>query len=237
MGLQMSSLANQLNPWGAQSGQDDPGQPRTARLANDRHWLQQRRHKEAEWNAEPRDDNPCAQASHDRSWADSCFAGYRIFGDQLYELRRCHRCLWLASRPVRFIDALAYLFEQLQSLQRPRAIIVRSTSLLMSWAVSHIPPQLGIVSLHDPRAPAADLALSAGRTDWRQFGLDLRQRREAADLTREQLCTLAGISHATVRNVETGRHRPTARILRRLVAVPPLRLSEARDLAGKDSPP
>ena len=141
------------------------------------------------------------------------------------------------SRPTRFIDALCLLLAELQSPQQPSAIVTHSASLLLSWAGSNLPMHLGIVSLREQRAQADELPLSDERTDWRQFGLDLRQRREAADLTREQLCTLAGISHATVRNIETGRHRPTARILRRLVAVPALRLSETCDLGGKDSPP
>lgn len=100
-----------------------------------------------------------------------------------------------------------------------------------------MPPQLGIASLSGPRAWIDGLSLPDERTDWRRFGLALRQRREAAGLTREQLSSLAGIAHTTLRNIETGRHRPTARILRRLVAVPALRLSETRDLVGQDSPP
>jgi len=192
---------------------------------------------DAAWNADLCDDDHHLLTSHERTWRAAHFAGYRAVGDLLYEHRYCPRCNVTISRPTRFIDALHLLLAELQSPQQPSEIVTHSTSLLLSWAGSNLPLCLGVASRPDQRARADDLTLSDGRTDWRQFGLDLRQRREAADLTREQLCTLAGISHATVRNIETGRHRPTARILRRLAAVPALRLSEARDLAGKESPP
>ena len=192
---------------------------------------------DAAWNADLCDDDHHLLTSHERTWRAAHFAGYRAVGDLLYEHRHCPRCKATISRPTRFIDALCLLLAELQSPQQPSEIVTRSASLLLSWAGSNLPMCLGLASLPNHRAQADDLPQSDERTDWRQFGLDLRQRREAAGLTREQLCTLAGIAHATVRNIETGRHRPTARILRRLVAVPALRLSEARGLVGKDSPP
>jgi len=198
--------------------------------------LHRRMRMDAAWNAELCADDHHLLTSHERTWQAAHFAGYRGVGDLLYEHRCCPRCNVTISRPTRFIDALCLLLAELQSPQQPSAIVTHSASLLLSWAGSNLPMHLGIVSLREQRAQADELPLSDGRTDWRQFGLDLRQRRGAAGLTREQLSTLAGIAHATIRNIETGRHRPTPRILRRLVAVPALRLSEARDLVGQDSP-
>jgi len=192
---------------------------------------------EAAWNAELCNDSHRALTSHERTWRAAHFAGYRAVGDLLYERRSCPRCNVTTSRPTRFIDALCLLLAELQSPQQPSEIVTSSASLLLSWAGGNLPMCLGLASLPDQREQTGPLTLSDERRDWQQFGIDLRQRREAASLTREQLCTLAGVSHATVRNIETGRHRPTARILCRLVAVPALRLSEARDLVGQGSPP
>ena len=192
---------------------------------------------DAAWNTDLCAHDHRLLASDERTWRAAHFTGYRAVGELLYEHRCCPRCNVKISRPTRFIDALHLLLAELQSPQQPSEIVTHSASLLLSWAGSNLPLCLGLASLRDPRAQAVDLALPAERTDWGQFGLCIRQRREAAGLTREQLCTLAGISHATVRNIETGRHRPTARILRRLVAVSALRLSEAHDLAGKGSTP
>lgn len=56
----------------------------------------------------------------------------------------------------------------------------------------------------------------------REWGARLRTRREAAGLTRDQLARLAGVADSTIRNLETGRHRPTRQILMRLQSVPDL---------------
>ena len=211
--------------------------PIRARPVSQRARLHQRLWMDAAWNADLCADDHHLLTSHERTWQAAHFTGHRAVSDLIYERRYCPRCNVTIWCPTRFIDALCLLLAELQSPQRPDEIVTRSASLLLSWAGSNLPMCLGLASLPDQRARADNLTLADERSDWRQLGLDLRQRREAAGLTREQLCTLAGIAHATIRNIETGRHRPTARILRRLVAVPALRLSETRDLAGTDSPP
>lgn len=52
----------------------------------------------------------------------------------------------------------------------------------------------------------------------------LRQRREEAGLTQVELAQRVGISDGLLKNVEAGRRRLTARTLRKLLAVPELRL-------------
>lgn len=60
--------------------------------------------------------------------------------------------------------------------------------------------------------------------DLRAWGRQLRLRREEAELTRKQLASLAGVADSTIRNLETGRHKPTRAIVMRLQAVPALGL-------------
>ncbi len=60
--------------------------------------------------------------------------------------------------------------------------------------------------------------------DLRAWGQQLRLRREEAELTRKQLANLAGVADSTIRNLETGRHKPTRAIVMRLQAVPALGL-------------
>lgn len=64
----------------------------------------------------------------------------------------------------------------------------------------------------------------AGRLELRAWGLHLRRRREALDLTRAQLAALSGVADSTIRNIETGRHTPTRAIVLRLQAVEALKL-------------
>lgn len=64
----------------------------------------------------------------------------------------------------------------------------------------------------------------AGRLELRAWGLLLRRRREALDLTRAQLAALSGVADSTIRNIETGRHTPTRAIVLRLQAVEALKL-------------
>jgi signal transduction histidine kinase/DNA-binding XRE family transcriptional regulator len=59
-------------------------------------------------------------------------------------------------------------------------------------------------------------------TDPVEFGLAVRRTREAAGLTRAQLSQRALIADSTIRNVETGRHRPTAQKRNALIAALPL---------------
>ncbi len=49
------------------------------------------------------------------------------------------------------------------------------------------------------------------------LGLHVRQVREGAGLTRAQLAVLVGIAESTIRNFETGRHKPTKATLAKLL--------------------
>ena len=60
----------------------------------------------------------------------------------------------------------------------------------------------------------------------------LRELREGKFLTRPALAQLAGVSEATIRNIETGKHWPTATTARRLataLGVEPHAVDEARE--------
>ena len=54
------------------------------------------------------------------------------------------------------------------------------------------------------------------------WGRMLRKRREEAGLTRIELANISNVADSTIRNLETGRHKPTRAILMRLQAVPAL---------------
>lgn len=68
-------------------------------------------------------------------------------------------------------------------------------------------------------------------SDFLEFGTVLKHRRRAARLSRGQLAALAGVSESTVRNIETGRHRPRESQIDRLMAVQVLRGVIARERA------
>jgi transcriptional regulator with XRE-family HTH domain len=70
--------------------------------------------------------------------------------------------------------------------------------------------------------------------DLQQWGQRLRLRREASGLTRRQLASLAGVADSTIRNLETGRHRPTRSIVTRLQAVARLGLPMLRELGPRE---
>ncbi len=55
-----------------------------------------------------------------------------------------------------------------------------------------------------------------------KWGQQLRQRREGAGMTRGQLAVRASVAESTIRNLETGRHKPTLAVLMRLQALPEL---------------
>lgn len=59
-------------------------------------------------------------------------------------------------------------------------------------------------------------------------GALLRQRREAAGFTRADVACLSGLAESTIRNAETGRHKVSRRVLRRLAAIPDLDPSRAK---------
>lgn len=53
--------------------------------------------------------------------------------------------------------------------------------------------------------------------DAAEYGRVLRHRRERLDLTRAQLAVSSDVADSTIRNVETGRHRPTSAIRKKLI--------------------
>ena len=60
-----------------------------------------------------------------------------------------------------------------------------------------------------------------------------RELREAAGVTRQQLEAQTGVGASTIRNFETGKHKPTAWMLRRLMKSPAmLSLPELAEQAG-----
>lgn len=77
-------------------------------------------------------------------------------------------------------------------------------------------------------APATEPSHEAPE-DRRQWGIRLRLRRESAHLTRARLAALSGVSASTIRNMETGRHKPTFLIMSRLREVPSLGFSPDRE--------
>lgn len=126
-----------------------------------------------------------------------------------YERRRCPACGREFKRQI-VISAVVYPVEV--SLVQP--------------LVSPFEPQSHTLSIdkHWPTDPAA-------------FARTLRQRREAAGLTRVQLGALCGIADSTIRNIETARHQPTRNILRKILAVPQLQRVIAQELATEPPAP
>lgn len=65
------------------------------------------------------------------------------------------------------------------------------------------------------------------------LGALVRELREAAGLTRQNLQDQIGVAASTIRNFETGRHAPTAWTLRRLMKSPAMAsLPELAEQAG-----
>ncbi|HNN98174.1 MAG TPA: helix-turn-helix transcriptional regulator, partial [Pseudomonadota bacterium] len=62
------------------------------------------------------------------------------------------------------------------------------------------------------------------RAQWAQFGMLLRDRRNAAGLSRAQLARRAKLSESTIKFTETARHPPSRVTLIRLLGVPELQL-------------
>ena len=71
---------------------------------------------------------------------------------------------------------------------------------------------------------------------WAQFGRLLRDKRNAAGLSRVQLARRAKISDATIKFIETARHPPSRATLIRLIGVSDLKLRWA-DIPGHPAPP
>lgn len=172
------------------------------------------------------DDNHSGMKAHEATWQAARFGGYQPDGLLLWEIRYCAACQSSVVRPVKFTVALLHVLEQLCP-REPREIYVHAASTLASWAQGQLPAQLGVSTASLTQAhPDAD-AVSTGVSDWRRLGHALRRRREQAGLTRMQLSSMAGVADSTIRNYETGRHRPTRSTLRRIVAVPAFRAASA----------
>ncbi len=83
---------------------------------------------------------------------------------------------------------------------------------------------------------AIRLSPLASASQWTQFGRLLRDKRNAAGLSRVQLARRAQLSDATVKFTETARHPPSRATLIRLLGVSELKLSWA-DVPGHPVPP
>lgn len=70
---------------------------------------------------------------------------------------------------------------------------------------------------------------------WIDFGQRLRDKRNAAGLSRQQLARRAKLSDATVKFLETARHPPSRSTLIRLIGVPELKLTWA-EVPGQPAP-
>lgn len=71
-------------------------------------------------------------------------------------------------------------------------------------------------------------------TDWRAWGRIVRQRREELGWTRLTLSKLASVADSTLRNLETGKHKPTLNVLKRLQAIGQLGLAPPEGSAVQD---
>ena len=80
------------------------------------------------------------------------------------------------------------------------------------------------------------LSPPASQSQWTQFGRLLRDKRNAAGLSRVQLARRARLSDATVKFTETARHPPSRATLIRLIGVSELKLRWA-DVPGHPMPP
>ena len=175
-------------------------------------------------------DDHGALRADEAAWQAARFGGYQALGFLLGELRFCTACESGVVRLIRFSAALRQVVDHLLRPQRPDESFVHAATVLSSWAQSSLPEQLGISAppLADEESPFRDLS---SESDWRQIGQELRQWRERAGLSRAKLSALCGVADLTIRNCETGRHRPRTYTLRRLRAVPALGI-ESPQTAG-----
>jgi transcriptional regulator with XRE-family HTH domain len=74
------------------------------------------------------------------------------------------------------------------------------------------------------------------QAQWQHFGALLRDRRNAAKLSRLALAHRAKVSDATIKFIETARHPPSRSTLIRLLSVAELHLTWA-DVPGSQEPP
>ena len=162
------------------------------------------------------DDGHRAMKQHEATWNSSRFGGYQSLGSQLGEVRYCHVCQTTVVRLVSFTTALLDVLEHLSSPQQPSEDYVRSASLLTFWALKNLPPYLGV----DEASSAPISQIHNVVQDWPQLGYQIRDARERAGLSRKELGQLSGLADSTIRNLETGRHRPNGFTLHRLGSVP-----------------
>ncbi len=167
------------------------------------------------------DDDHGALKADDAVWQAAQFGGYQPLGFLLGELRFCPACESGVVRLIRFSAALRQVLDHLLRPQRPDESFVHAATVLSSWAQSSLPEQLGVAAppIPDEESTLCDLS---SESDCRQIGQELRQWRERAGLSRAKLSALCGVADSTIRNCETGRHRPRTYTLRRLRAVPVL---------------
>lgn len=165
----------------------------------------------------------CGLKAHEATWQTSQFSGYEFRGLLLGEVRYCPVCQASVERPVKFATALRHVVEQLLCPQPAQDAYVQAALSLAAWAQSHLPVQLGISTAPLSQGQLDMDAPFSVQSDWRKVGQELRQRRERAGLTRMQLGCMAGIADSTIRNFETGRHRPTRGTILRLATVSALR--------------
>ena len=78
--------------------------------------------------------------------------------------------------------------------------------------------------------------LPVSQEQWQHFGALLRNRRNAAKLSRLALAHRAKVSDATIKFIESARHPPSRSTLSRLLSVPELHLTWA-EVPGTHAPP
>lgn len=180
------------------------------------------------------DNNHKAMKEDDRKWRASAFGGYQPLDRQLGEIRHCPLCQATVIRFIGFSSALSDVVSHLANPEPTSEIYVHSASLLAWWAVRNIPAKIGVDAVTDA-IPSADAVLPL---DWQKFGAHLREQRESAGLTRQMLSEISGVADSTIRNFETGRHRPRPGTVLRLRAVAALQLtyqgtSTANDMTAR----
>ena len=110
------------------------------------------------------------------------------------------------------------LAARVQSLAEPDQVVVLASGEL--W-LADSPSGAVFVSVW-PMAPPKDRSRPRRNHVWpedpKEFGKAVRRAREDAHLTREAFVAQAHISHFTLRNVETGRHRCTLPTRRKIIA-------------------
>lgn len=180
------------------------------------------------------EDNHRVLKSHEAAWGAAEFGGYRRIGRLLGEVRDCPACGSSILRLVPFTDALASLLECLLPPHQPGEVHIQSARMLISWAQANLSDELG-VTIEAPLRPLASSHAVSGDIEWQNAGRELRERRERAGLTRAALSALTGIADSTIRNYETGRHRPRSDTLHRVLVLPALQSgAEGNNLNMKD---